>query len=206
MSTVPFDAVLCDIDGVLRLWDPDGMSAVDREYGLAAGTLAAAAFREERLGPAVRGAVTDEEWRAAVAEDLAEACGSLAKAKAVVAGWETQEGRVDGEVLSLLIAARQYVPVVLVSNATTRLEADLARLGVVDAFDGIVNSSRVGAAKPDEVVFRIAAERAGVAASRCLFVDDTLGNVTAAGAVGMTGLHYRRVEQLVEVLALPGRG
>jgi putative hydrolase of the HAD superfamily len=29
MSDSPFDAVLCDFDGVLRLWDPDAMTALD---------------------------------------------------------------------------------------------------------------------------------------------------------------------------------
>ncbi|MFE9468250.1 hypothetical protein ACFYNW_32475 [Streptomyces virginiae] len=37
MSDLPFDAVLCDFDGVLRLWDPDGMTALDRELGVPGG-------------------------------------------------------------------------------------------------------------------------------------------------------------------------
>ncbi|MFD9499973.1 HAD family hydrolase [Streptomyces sp. NPDC060035] len=201
MSSLPFDAVLCDLDGVLRLWDPDGMSGLDREYGVPAGTLAAAAFRPERLVPAVTGVVTDEEWRSAVAEDLAEVCGSAERAKALSAAWGVLIGQVDGDVLALLAAARQRVPVVLVSNATTRLEADLAQLKLTDAVDAVVNTARIGMAKPDPRVYQIAAQRAGVPASRCLFIDDTLTNVAAATAVGMTGLHFQRIQQLRDVLA-----
>jgi putative hydrolase of the HAD superfamily len=57
VGTRPFDAVLCDLDGVLRRW-PD-MSALDQAHGLPAGTLVAAAFAPERLLPALTG----EQWR-----------------------------------------------------------------------------------------------------------------------------------------------
>jgi putative hydrolase of the HAD superfamily len=201
MSSLSFDAVLCDIDGVLRLWDPGGMPGLDRAYGLPAGTLAAAAFRPERLLPAITGAVTDEEWRSGIAEDLVAVCGSPDRARALVTEWETLTGRVDEEVLGLLTTARRHVPVVLVSNATTRLEADLARLGLADAVDAVVNTARIGVAKPDAGVYRIAADRSGVPSSRCLFIDDTLANVIAANSAEMMGLHYQRVQQLRDVLS-----
>ncbi|GAA2744985.1 HAD-IA family hydrolase [Kitasatospora cinereorecta] len=191
MGGETFEAVLCDLDGVLRLWDPDGMTGLDRQYGLPEGSLAAAAFRAERLLPAVTGAVTDEQWRAAVAGDLAEPCGSAGRAAELVAAWGRQANEVDHEVLALLTAVRRRMPVVLVSNATTRLERDLTALGLDTAVDAVVNTARIGVAKPDERVYRIAAERAGVPPQRCLFVDDTPANVVAARAVGMTGHHYR---------------
>jgi putative hydrolase of the HAD superfamily len=195
-----FDAVLCDLDGVLRLWAP--MHELDLAHGLPAGTLAAAVFREERLLPAITGRVSDEEWRSAVAEDLAEPCGSPQRARELVAAWSELTGRVDEEVLHLLAGARQAaLPVVLVSNATTRLEADLARLGLDRALDAVVNTARIGVAKPDHRVYRIAAERAGVELSRCLFVDDSATNVAAARALGMPAVHYRRPADLRAALA-----
>jgi len=193
-------AVLCDLDGVLRLWDQEWMGGLDAAYGLPASTLAGAAFRAERLDPAITGGVTDEEWRAAVAGDLAERCGSADRARELVAAWSAQPARVDREVLELLTAVRRRVPVVLVSNATTRLEADLAALGLDGALDAVVNTARIGVAKPDERVYRIAAELAGTAPEGCLFVDDTAGHVAAARAVGMTGVHYRGISDLREAL------
>ncbi|WP_260476225.1 HAD-IA family hydrolase [Streptomyces sp. WAC 06783] len=60
-------------------------------------------------------------------------------------------------------------------------------------------------AKPDPHVFTTAAGRAGAEPRRCLFADDSLGNVTAARTVGMAGLHYRNIGQLREAVApLPG--
>ncbi|MFF8532043.1 HAD-IA family hydrolase [Streptomyces sp. SAS_267] len=64
----------------------------------------------------------------------------------------------------------------------------------------MVNTARIGIAKPDPRVYRIAAERVGATTERCLFVDDIAANVTAARETGMTGLHYRRIDDLRTVL------
>lgn len=68
---------------------------------------------------------------------------------------------------------------------------DLTFLGLVDLADHIVSSAR-GVAKPDRKIYEIAAEQAGVAMDRCLFVNDRLENVEAAVACGMSG---RRPQQ-----------
>lgn len=179
-------AVLCDIDGVLRTWD-------DAERWR---PVLEVALRPDRLRPAVTGAITDEEWRAAVRAELPAAQRALADAWAGPAGI----GRVDPELVRLLREVRRKVPVVLVSNGTTRLEADLAGLGIADLADAVVNSARVKAAKPEPAIYRIAARRAGVAAGRCLFVDDSLENVQAARRAGMTGVHYQGTGPLREML------
>ncbi|MFF0740371.1 HAD family hydrolase [Streptomyces sp. NPDC004111] len=192
MSDLPFDAVLCDFDGVVRLWSPDGMTALDRAAGLPEGKLAAAAFRPDLLDAAVTGAISDDQWRAQVAEDLSESCGSAERALDLVRQWSRLTGQVDTDVLNLLTDIRRRVPVVLVSNATTRLEKDLSALALAGAFDAVLNTARLGAAKPDPRVFEAAARLADADPGRCLFVDDTLGHVEAARAAGLTGHHYRQ--------------
>jgi putative hydrolase of the HAD superfamily len=199
MSSRPYDAVLCDIDGVLRHWP----STADLEsiHGLPAGALAATAFAPSRLHPAITGEITDEQWRSAVAEDLAETCGSMDRARAAVAAWSALVPRVDHEVVSLLTQARTVATVALVSNATTRLERDLTGQGLDDLADTLVNTSRIGFMKPDPRVYLLAAEQVGVPVHRCLFIDDTAVNVVAAREVGMTALHYRQIEDLRDALA-----
>ncbi len=64
-----------------------------------------------------------------------------------------------------------------------------------------MSTARIGVAKPDPRVYRIAAERLGVAIERCLFVDDTAANVVAAREAGMAAVHYRRVADLRRTLA-----
>ncbi|WP_328864503.1 HAD-IA family hydrolase [Streptomyces sp. NBC_00304] len=193
------DAVLCDIDGVIRHWP--AQDALEDAHGLPRGALAAAAFAPQRLLPAITGEVTDEEWRSAVAADLATVCGSADRAGAAVADWAGLVPLVDPEVVALLTSVRGVAVVALVSNATTRLELDLDREGLSGVADAVVNTARIGVAKPDPRVYRIAAERVGTVAGRCLFVDDTEANVAAARREGMAALHYRRPEDLRAVLA-----
>ncbi|MFJ1752945.1 HAD-IA family hydrolase [Kitasatospora sp. NPDC088134] len=192
-------AVLCDLDGVVRIWGD--LTEVDGAFGLAPRTVGGAAFRPERLLPAITGVVTDHQWREAVAGDLVAVCGSAERAREVVAAWGRQPFRVDAEVVALLGAVRRHVPVVLVSNATDRLEADLAALGLDAEVDAVLNTARIGFAKPDARVFAAAAALVGVPAEHCLFVDDTAGHVTAAVALGMHGHHHRGADGLRAALA-----
>jgi putative hydrolase of the HAD superfamily len=178
-------ALLCDLDGVLRRWPP--MTELEQAHGVPPGTLAAVAFAPERLLPAVTGRCTDEEWRAAVAEDLAAHTGRAAE---LVAAWSASVGEIDREVAELLAGARRHGPVVVVTNATTRLESDTNVLGLTGLVDGIVNSARLGAAKPDRRIYLAAAELAGVPPQRCLFVDDSATNTEAARALGMSAHHF----------------
>jgi putative hydrolase of the HAD superfamily len=107
---------------------------------------------------------------------------------------------VDEEVRALLAKAQQHVPVIIVTNAMDTVEEHLDRLGLTYFADDLVSSARVGVAKPDPRIYEIAAERAGAAPSRCLFIDDRPANVEAARALGMTGVHYRTIDDLTAVL------
>ena len=194
-----FDAVLCDLDGVLRQW-PD-TTDLERAHGVPPGTLAAAAFAQHRLLPAITGRCTDEDWRAAVTEDLRA---HTATAADLVAAWSAGVGAVDEDVAAVLAVAREHGPVVVVTNATTRLESDVAALGLTRHVDAIVGSARLGVAKPDPGIYLAAADEAGVPPDRCLFVDDSATNVAAARALGMTGHHFTGVQGLRALLANRG--
>lgn len=198
-TPAPYAAVLCDIFGVLRHWPAD--DEIEQAHGLPAGALAAAAFAPARVHPAITGEITDEQWRSAVAADLATTCGSKERARAAVAAWSELVPIVDLELVALLTQVRTVASVALVSNGTTRLEQDLARQGLDAVADTVVNTARIGVAKPDPRVYRIAAERLGATADRCLFVDGTAANVTAARDAGMTALHYRQLDELRMALA-----
>jgi putative hydrolase of the HAD superfamily len=69
-----------------------------------------------------------------------------------------------------------------------------------------VNSSRIGAVKPDPQIYLYAAEVASAKPERCLFVDDTPANVAGAEAVGMTALLYAGTGTLPEIAATLGLG
>ena len=179
-------AVLCDIDGVIRHWP--AMDDLEREHGLQPGAFAATAFAPARLLPAITGQVTDEAWRSAIASDLAAA--------EFVEAWSAMEPRVDADVVALLRKVRRFARLALVSNATSRLEEDLKRQSLDDLADVVVNTSRIGVAKPDPRVFAIAAESVGVPIDQCLFIDDTESHVLAARSIGMQAIHFRGIDDL----------
>jgi len=200
MSDRDFDALLCDLDGVIRYFDHSELNRREQAAGIAPGTTLRLAFAPEREVPLLHGRLTRVEWAASIAEALtalvpAEPATQLAEAFTHAPSWA------DRAVLDLIRNVRGTIPVVLVTNATTWLEDDLALLGLADVADHIVNSSRVGVAKPDPAIYAIAAERAGVPAGRCLFVDDNLANAEAARAAGMSAVHYREASDLHRVLA-----
>jgi putative hydrolase of the HAD superfamily len=184
------DAVLCDLDGVLRIWDPEVMARAERRYGVPEGTLAATAFAPELLQPAITGKVSDDEWRRNIAVALLPDHGIDVVAD-LVADWSQSFGSVDPDVRALLAEVRASgARVAIVSNATTRLEADLAALGLADDVDAVVNSARLGVAKPEPTFYFAAAKMVDAEAERCVLVDDIQVNVDVAKAVGMHGFHY----------------
>ncbi|MFD7437381.1 HAD family hydrolase [Streptomyces sp. NPDC059861] len=196
----PFDAVLCDVDNVIRFYDASRVTALERAAGLAEGITMKVAFAPETDLPLMLGRIDMREWVGQivagfaglapqpVAHDLARA---LAEAPF----------HADATVVSLLRRARAQVPLVLVSNASVTLEADLDTLGLSDLADHVVSSARVRLVKPDPRIYRIAADLAGVPLDRCLFVDDSLENTEAAAALGMTPVHFREPADLERALA-----
>lgn len=198
-------SLLLELDGVLRRWDAQVVLAADleRRHRLVPGTLASLAFDPQRLLPAVTGEVPDEVWRLGMARALVPLCGD--SAATVVADWSESPGEVDVAVLELVRAVRRSGhPVVLVSNATTRLELDLVRLGLHAEVDAVVSSARLGAAKPDRRVYAVAAAAATTPPGRCLFVDDAADHVRAAAEAGLQAHRYRGVDDLRVLLGARG--
>ncbi|MBP2474561.1 HAD superfamily hydrolase (TIGR01509 family) [Crossiella equi] len=67
-------------------------------------------------------------------------------------------------------------------------------------FDILVLSGEVGVAKPDEHIYRLTAQRLGLAPEECVFVDDLAVNIRGAVATGMVGVHHTGVETTVAEL------
>jgi putative hydrolase of the HAD superfamily len=67
-------------------------------------------------------------------------------------------------------------------------------------FDAVVISGEVGIRKPDPEIYRLAAEKLGVPAEECVFVDDLAGNLPAAQDVGMTAIHHQDASQTLRAL------
>ncbi|MFD4320798.1 HAD-IA family hydrolase [Streptomyces sp. NPDC058548] len=74
-----------------------------------------------------------------------------------------------------------------------------------DLFDVHVVSELEGLAKPDPAIYRLALERIGLPAERCVFVDDHEVNLPPAAELGITTVHVTDEDRAVaELEALLG--
>jgi HAD superfamily hydrolase (TIGR01509 family) len=157
-------------------------------------------WQDANVVPKVAHAPTPKMLAEAIAEGLAGLVAETQVAYELALALLESPFHADEEVVALLRRARVRVPLVLVSNAALELESDLDSMGLGDLADHVVNSARVGLAKPDPRIYRLAAELAGTAPERCLFVDDGEENVEAASALGMRAVHFREPADLERAL------
>jgi len=195
------NALLTDLDGVIRLWPTSQDTRAEEAVGLPTGAIKRIAFAPELLLPTITGEQSDERWRQQIVTRLQQAYPAVDGASAVRL-WSEPYGEVNWPVVDLLRRARRHCPLCLVTNATSRLMADLARLGIAGEFDQIINSSTVGWAKPAPAIFQAALQAMDVPANAGLFIDDTEKNVHAAESLGLMGHHYQDAETLAQCLAI----
>ena len=69
-----------------------------------------------------------------------------------------------------------------------------------EIFDGVVISGQEGMRKPSQRMYELGAERAGVAAAECVYVDDIPFNLAPAEKLGMAVVHHTAAETTVPEL------
>jgi len=91
--------------------------------------------------------------------------------------------------------------------AVSNGNADLARCGIADLFDGHITAGAAGAAKPDARIFAALVQKAQVDASQVLHIgDDPLADVVGATRAGMQAIWLNReARRWPESVAPPSR-
>ena len=188
MQRQPARALLIDLDGVLRLWDPEVGKTVEAEHGLEPGVLVRTAMSWDIYRPAVVGEIVDADWMRLVATRLPL---PQDEAIAAVAEWQTHRGYVDHEVLAFVREVRAAGrPVGLASNATDLLRGDLEALGLTGEFDTVVSSWELKIHKPAPGFFERACAALGLEPHWVLFVDDDDRAVRGARAARMPAYRW----------------
>jgi putative hydrolase of the HAD superfamily len=194
------DALILDLDGVIRHWHDHEFVALAEAVGLSVEDLGDIAFEPELLNAGMTGAVVFEDW----ADEIGRRAGALygCDPATVTAGFAALGWTIDQEVVELVreVRAAGRVKVALFSNASTRLEADLESCALDGEFDVVFNSARLGVAKPDTEAFKTIANLLAVPVERCLFVDDTVANVEGARDAGMQAEPFTGIAELRSLL------
>ncbi|HYC57274.1 MAG TPA: HAD family phosphatase [Candidatus Binatia bacterium] len=117
-----------------------------------------------------------------------------------------QKMRLRSDIVDLVARIRRRMPTALLTNNIVEWRQDWQGLLDIPAlFDVVIDSSAVGARKPEPRIYEITAERLGVAHSKIFFVDDIGQNLKAARALGWKTLLFTEPEEVVPVLtALAG--
>ena len=187
-------ALVLDLDGVIRHFDPADVGDVERRHGLEAGSLLRTAFEPELLVPATTGELSRPEWAAAVGDRLG--------APQAAAEWESLGATVDWEVIEIVRLLRAAgTPVAVLTNGTSGIAEELQQLGIADEFDTVFNSYDIGFAKPDHRVFHHVLDRLRVPPHEMCYLDDTLGHVTSALELRIDARHYSGIATLKDAIA-----
>lgn len=182
-------AVIFDFGGVL--WDMrwDVARELDRAHGLPRSSVFETLYRCAAWDDIERGVGDPAAWTAAAHRELERRAGrplprlhdEWRKAQVVI-----------GANVALVEALRPRYRCSILSNADLSLRGRIeGELALHHLFDDIVVSAEVGVAKPQPEIFRLAAERLGLAPAACVFVDDWDRNIEAARAVGMAAVLHR---------------
>lgn len=129
-------AVLFDLDGVIRHFDPEHVADIERRNGLVAGTIEGIAFSSPLIEAVTTGRITRADWVHRV--------GELAGNAGAAEEWGRQATRVDQEVLELADEVRRWgLTAAVRTNGTDTMPAEVAALGLGSHFDAIFNSADI---------------------------------------------------------------
>lgn len=185
-------AYVFDLDGVVRDFAPgDPSAAIEAALSLPSGHVAATAFHADLLLPTVTGRQTYDDWYAAICAALEDATADPGQVRHHMERWRSNRGTAIDETVERLEALRSAGHRTYVfTNGTDQVPAELELLGLRRLFDGILNTSDFGVAKPDPLAYA-AAHRAierdlgrELPHDEVWFTDDLAVNVEAAREFG----------------------
>ena len=88
------------------------------------------------------------------------------------------------------------------SNFSEKALRDCAHaMDFVPHLDGGIFSCKVQPTKPDPAIYSLLLNRYHLNPDECVFIDDTLPNITAAEALGIHGIHFQSLAQAKAALA-----
>ncbi|MFQ6019700.1 MAG: HAD family hydrolase [Dehalococcoidia bacterium] len=181
--------VFFDFGGVVARLDGEEIGRLEDKYGLPDGGLLDALYEIPEWKAVRLGRISEKDWLQAVGRHLDELAGR--PIPGIRRDWPRVWRGLDQDVVGLLKRLRGRYRVGLISNARESLDDELANHhGISDLFDVVVNSARVGLAKPDPRIYLLAAERARSQPSHCLHIDDLIRNVWGAREAGFQAIHY----------------
>ncbi|WP_151995411.1 glucose-1-phosphatase [Buttiauxella massiliensis] len=134
-----------------------------------------------------RGQISDEEFAAAVCEEM----GMALSFDQFSAGWQAIFVGLRPEVIDVMNKLREQGHRVVVLSNTNRLHTYFwpgEYPQIAEAVDKIYLSQEMGMRKPDVEIYQKLLEEEGFSASEAVFFDDNADNIKGAQQVGITSI------------------
>ncbi len=135
-----------------------------------------------------RGEIDDEQFAAHMCDEL----GLALSFEQFTVGWQAIFAGVRAEVITLMKQLRQKGERVVILSNTNRLHSGFwpsEYPEVQESADKVYLSQEMGMRKPEARIFRQVLQQEGFTPQQTVFFDDNIGNVEAARALGITGIH-----------------
>jgi putative hydrolase of the HAD superfamily len=182
-------ALIFDFGGVITNMRWDVARDLEKKHELERNTLLKTLYDADDWRAVELGHGNIEEWRESAHQRLEKTAGK--KLPYLHEEWRQSWGLIE-ENIALIKALRPPYKISILSNADLTLEDRIEHtLKLHHLFDDIISSAVVNLAKPDERIYRLAAERLSLPPEECVFIDDLDRNVDAARAIGMSAIHFR---------------
>lgn len=176
-------AVLFDLDGVIRHFDPQHVKAIERRHGIGPDAINRFAFSSPVIGEVTTGRISRSEWIDHIAKHLEN--------DDAASEWGRQPSRIDHAVLQLADEIRCTGRVTaILTNGTDTIPDEASAAGLHNHFDPIFNSADIGYAKPDERAFQHVLEELDLAPDELFFTDDSPTKLIGAAALGIATHHF----------------
>jgi len=190
---LPVRAVLFDLDGVVRHFDPENVARIERAHDLKPGSIETLAFAQHHLELVTTGRISRREWVERIGVELGNADAAEA--------WGSQPFRVDEEVLALVAELRANgIRTAILTNGTDTIPAEVASMNLAPHFETVFNSAEIGWTKPDVRAFQHVLDAMRLAPQEVFFTDDSASKLVGAEALGMLTHHFTGAIGLREAL------
>lgn len=190
-------AVVFDLDGVLRHFDPAEVTRIESAYALPEGSIHEAAFAPDLLESVITGRIRRADWVQLVGD-------RLDRPEAAVE-WGRHPFVPDPAMLALSDRLRASgIRTAILTNGTDMVAAELRAHGIDDHVDAVFNSAEIGVAKPDPRVFRHVLAELELPPAQVFFTDDSASKLTGAHAIGIRTHHFTGIDSLRDALHAAG--